>query len=590
MSFKIPRPFNKIIWYIFLPFIAINILAIVVIFALSIQNSQNRMVSQAENQLMETAKVLGKTLDWINPEEADYFQKKAIYFAADTKNRITIIDQGGIVLGDSHYNPKDMDNHLNRPEITAAMKTGSGKAVRQSDTLDEELIYYAMAIINPDGSTFFFRMARPIQSINSIIANLSRDVGLICLIAILIAGLLSYLISSRIIKPIKTIEQALLSFDEDEPPIKLQIDHPVELKNLSDSLYKLSEALHRRFQSIQKRKSELSSILSNMIEAVILLDQNKKVRKINRAAALMLGLKKKQAKGRSLLEMTRSSRIDQWVDEIINGASIINESFMYQSNPIKHIQINGIQIKDSRKSILLVLNDVTKTKKLENMRKEFVSNVSHELRTPITSIKGYLETIRDMNPNDQENRSRFVEICLKQTNRLTSIIEDLFLLAKIESQSEIEIEKVQVNLILIIKNAVQICNKKALPKNITIHLDLPEKIIIEGHQLLLEQAFINIIENSIKYSHENKNINIKAEMEEDKVQISFKDQGFGIAQKHLERIFERFYVVDKSRSRELGGTGLGLSITKHIIMAHKGEILISSQEGYGTTIICRLPA
>jgi two-component system phosphate regulon sensor histidine kinase PhoR len=258
------------------------------------------------------------------------------------------------------------------------------------------------------------------------------------------------------------------------------------------------------------------------------------------------------------------------------------------------LQARGSTLRDTRDNVLgalIVLNDVTRLKTLENIRRDFVANVSHELKTPITSIKGFLETLREGAWDDRENAERFMDIMLKHTNRLDAIIDDLLSLSRIERDTErgeviLDIDSVRDVLDLVVKEA----KEKAKDKNMTVDFRAPDELVARINPSLLEQALMNLVENSIKYSDPGKTISISADYSQNEIVIRVKDQGYGISQEHLSRIFERFYRVDKARDRKIGGTGLGLAIVKHIVHAHGGRIGVESSPGKGSTFSIFLPA
>jgi two-component system phosphate regulon sensor histidine kinase PhoR len=312
-------------------------------------------------------------------------------------------------------------------------------------------------------------------------------------------------------------------------------------------------------------------------------------------AARMFGIDQKQAKGRYLHEAIRSGDLYKFIKKIENGTFIEEEIVLSLSGAEGRVlQIHGNAIYDAentRIGILIVLNDITRLKKLETIRRDFVANVSHELRTPLTSIKGFVETLREGAKDNPDELDRFLEIISNQVNRLNSIISDLLSLSKIEEhvqQKRIVLETTVLT--PVIKEALEVCERAAREKNIVLDLDQRENITANINILLLEQALINLVQNAVKYSPENTKVTITARKERQTVFISVTDQGFGINKEHFPRLFERFYRIDKARSRKQGGTGLGLAIVKHIMEAHLGTVRVASEPGKGSTFTLAFPA
>jgi len=359
-----------------------------------------------------------------------------------------------------------------------------------------------------------------------------------------------------------------------------------ELAPLYSAINQMSSQLNSRIELISRQKSQLDAVLSSMVEGVVAIDTEERVLSMNDAA-------------RSVLQVEDSDKPDQKIDQLINNSDFQNlaKQVLTSRHPIQaevvipgdvesFLQTNGTPLRDPLGrplGALLVFHDITRLRKLENMRRDFVANVSHELKTPITSIKGFVETLLDGALNNPKDSKRFLEIIAKQSDRLTSIIEDLLSLSRLEQDGSEELvgfERVPAR--DLIDRAIQTCQIKAQEKSISFEIECKSDHFAQGNAHLLEQAVVNLLSNALKYSPEKSKIVLKTESTASNLTISVQDFGQGIPKKHLPRLFERFYRVDKARSRNLGGTGLGLAIVKHIAQVHRGFVSVESEPGKGS--------
>ena len=340
---------------------------------------------------------------------------------------------------------------------------------------------------------------------------------------------------------------------------------------------------------ITSRRNELEAILNGMAEGVIVTDDNRRIRSINRAAGALFRIDPGQSAGKSIIEALRNVEIDQLVERVLQSGEALEANIVIYDREIQHVHAHATTLSGAGAArVMLVLNDVTRVKRLESIRRDFVANVSHELRTPVTSILGFVETLRDGALDEPESASRFIDIIHSHSLRLNLIIEDLLSLSRLESyDAEIPVERCAID--GIVAAAISACEHDALHKSIEVCTRCSGDNIAYANPTLLEQALVNLINNAIKYSDAGSTVEIETEHAAGCLLLRIRDHGSGIPRRELGRVFERFYRVDRARSRDMGGTGLGLAIVKHIALAHNGEVTVESVEGRGSTFTLSIP-
>lgn len=337
----------------------------------------------------------------------------------------------------------------------------------------------------------------------------------------------------------------------------------------------------------------MEAVLASMVEGVIAVDMDERVISMNQAAAQMFVCNPSAAQGRTIQEVVRNVVLHEFVRNTLSSQKPVEKDIVLHTGVERFINGHGTVLRDARgeqMGALIVLNDVTRIRRLENVRREFVANVSHEIKTPITAIKGFVETLRDGAVKNPEDAERFLGIIENHAERLEAIIEDLLSLSRIEREAERgKISLVEGQVQDVVQMAVQVCEMSARAKDIKIEFSCDKDIASKINAPLLEQAIVNLLDNAIKYSAEGSTIRVEVTQTAEEIIIDVRDQGCGIEKEHLPRLFERFYRVDKARSRQLGGTGLGLAIVKHITQAHGGQVSVESVPGKGSTFSIRLP-
>lgn len=364
-----------------------------------------------------------------------------------------------------------------------------------------------------------------------------------------------------------------------------------EAAELAEAVTRSNVALGRKLDGAQRINHEQEAVLAGMAEGVLAVDHERRIISLNRTASRMLGALPIEAIGRDLREVVRNPDLLRQVEQLLTNHAPFEGDLVLRQADERILQIRGTLLKDTQGKpfgAVVVLDDVTRLRRLESMRRDFAANVSHELRTPITSIKGFVETILDgATPEDAE---RFLRIVSRQADRLEAIIDDLLSLSKIEKDAEAsEIILKPTTLYDVVVGAIHDCEFRAAERNIGIDLEGDPKIRAEADPQLLQQAVQNLLENAVKYSDPDATIRVVLEATPDEVRLSVVDRGCGIAPEYHDRLFERFYRVDKARSRKVGGTGLGLAIVKHIVLAHHGRVTVQSAVGKGSTFTIHLP-
>jgi len=362
-------------------------------------------------------------------------------------------------------------------------------------------------------------------------------------------------------------------------------------KRTARNINRLLEAIRKKEESALCGKDELDAVFYSMPEGIIALDLKLNILQINEAATKLLHISR-NAEGRHLRETVRDSAIHSFAEELLAQKTAMEEDFRIYASGAGDmmVKIRGNVLRDpngSPSGLLLVISDISQIMKLENMRSEFVANVSHEIKTPITAIKGSIETLLDGAAEDPGESKRFMQIIERHTDRLLRLLDDLLCLSRAESSREMEFHLTSMP--GVIKNAVELCTPKAESKNISLWSECPDNLSGEISLPGFEQALVNLLDNAIKYTPEGGKVSVSASSENHSIKLSVTDNGSGISKEHLPRLFERFYRVDKARSRKMGGTGLGLAIVKHIIHAHGGKVEVESEPGKGSTFSITIP-
>jgi two-component system phosphate regulon sensor histidine kinase PhoR len=513
--------------------------------------------------------------------------------ASLSATRVTLILPSGKVICDSEEDPAQMDNHADRPEVIEAMKSGRGQAVRYSHTLGQNMIYVAIPIKSENRMLALMRTSMPITDIEDALSEVYVRITIGGVIIALVAAVVSFFVARRVTRQLEEVRLGAMRFASGELQHKLPVSPVREIGGVAEAMNSMAAQLHERLQAIVRQRNEQEAVLASMIEGVLAVDTEERVIGLNRAAAQLFQISPDKAQGRTVQEIVRNPALIEFVGRVLSTRTSAEAEVTFYDKAPRYLQAHGTVLADAGgKSIgvLVVLNDVTRIRRLESVRRDFVANVSHELKTPVTSIKGFVETLLDGAIDDPEKGRRFTGIIARQADRLQAIIEDLLTLSRLEQDAEeAQIPMKSAPLRPVIDGAVQACEVKAREKNIEFKIDCPSDLTLRMNAALLEQAIVNLIDNAVKYNDPGGKVEVTVEVRPDRVVISVTDHGPGVSEEHLPRLFERFYRVDKARSRTLGGTGLGLSIVKHIAQVHGGYPEVKSVLGEGCTFMIHLP-
>lgn len=506
--------------------------------------------------------------------------------------RITAVVSSGKVVGDSEDDPGRMDNHADRQEIKMALAGVTTVPAKSRRPEDSDMIYSAFPVKRDSEVVGAIRVGMSTAPVETRLRKIQGQIALGWLVLAALATSAGILVSRRITSSIEIVKQSAQRFAAGNLDQRIPFTDFAETDNLAEVFNQMASQWDKKISPV---RSEQEAVLSSMMEGVMAVDAEEKLISMNQAAAKLFNVVPSQAQGRHIQEIVRNTLLYQFIVRALSSHQVVEDDISLRDDKGERLlQARGTVLLDAQKKefgALIVLNDVTRLRRLENVRRDFVANVSHELRTPITSIKGWVETLLDEELKNPEQALQSLKIIAKQADRLNAIIEDLLSLSRIEQEAETSsgIVKEKANIREVIHAATIMCNAKAEEKHLKIETQCDGELWAEINPPLLEQALVNLIDNAIKYSEPAKSIKISVSQSDHEVVVAVRDEGCGIAEDHLPRLFERFYRVDKARSRKLGGTGLGLAIVKHIAHAHRGKVSVESIPGKGSTFSIHLP-
>ena len=605
---------SRTFWRLFAAYGGFLVAAVFVlgaVLAARVESFHRELLNQA---LQRQAILVREVSRGIAPSQFESLQLRMSLLAKEIDTRITLLDADGRVLADSEEDPAAMNNHLNRPEVEESRLNGFGDAIRPSETLGQSMMYVALRARLSNGIEYV-RLAIPLNSVQQQMSSLQRILWTSATIVALAAMAIAYWLARSITRPLQELAQGAERLATGDYGSKVYVTGQDESFELAESFNHMSERLAMQFSQLQEDRQQLRTILSGMVEGVIAIDGSQRILFVNDRAAELLGFATTSSVGRRLWEIVRQRAFQEIVDRSLESSEACRGELSWGDGAsVKHLTIHAAKLPGSpSRGAVLVLHDTTELRRLERLRQEFVANVSHELKTPLAVIKACCETLIDGAADDVLARGTFLQQIADQGERLYSLILDLISLARIESGVE-AFQFEAIDLGHVVGNCLERHRARAESKQQTLvaigpgqqssgsqfdetdlassagtGVALMQEAAAWADEEAVHQILDNLVDNAVKYTPAGGHIRVGWGAEDGQVFVQISDDGIGIPTQDLPRIFERFYRVDKARSREQGGTGLGLSIVKHLVQAMRGTIQATSEPGKGTTFRVRLP-
>lgn len=569
---------SRLFYKVFATYLVVTVLSVFLVSFLVGREVKKSSTKGVEEELTACARIVDLSLGKDMGAKVDKL-------ASASRSRVTLIDAVGNVIADSERTAAGMENHLNRPEIQEARVKGKGSAVRFSSTVGIDMLYVAVPI--KEGG--YVRLARPLYEVKQSIDSIYRSFFTALFLVVPLSLLAAFVFSYRLTAPIKAMEVFTEKLRRGDVSGSLLVRTTDEVKQLADNINYLVVELQERIRVANEEKGKLIAAFASMTEGVLILDGEGKIEIFNRALREMFSPRYGDVQGKTLIEAFRNLELQNAFDRFKKaGGPVTEEVTMGTLDPvILDVSISSIP---GEEKAMIVFHDVTRLKKLEKMRVDFVANVTHEIRTPLTAIIGFIETLQEGAIEQEETAKKFLEIISRHARRLNRLVEDLLTLSNIEL-GEMKFFFESVSLSGVVENVLPVVAARAEEKKITIVKEIPEGLPpVRADRDRLVQILLNILDNAVKFTPASGKITLSAAVEgDDYVLIRVEDTGIGVPVDEIPRLGERFYRVDKTRSREMGGTGLGLSIVKHLMAAHGGRMEIESHLGKGTIVSLLFP-
>ena len=517
--------------------------------------------------------------------------------ARATGMRVSLIATDGRVLGDSER-PGDrvgtMDNHAGRPEVQAALEGRAGRSVRRSVTLNAPLIYVALPLTQGGRIVGVLRLAEPISAVTASYERLRGAALAGGAVALLVALGIGLFVAGRVTRPVVEMQDVARRMSEGDFEVRAPARSPDEIGTLGRSLNVMAGRLREKIGDLEREQAKATAVLDAMVEGVIATDGHEHIILLNERARTIFGLGPMRVEGRPLLEVVRNVSLHDVLaaGREAGGGAVVSREVRLAEPVERVLQVHaaGLRFPGGERGVVMILHDITELRRLEQVRTEFVANVSHELRTPLTAIQGYLETLLDGALEEREHARKFLEIVFRHTERLGRLTDDLTDLSNIEL-GKVSLRLEPTSVADIVESTLAIISPRASAGQVKVEAHLPGDLpAVLADRDRLSQILINLVDNAVKYTPKGGQVVVEGRTEQNgMVEVAVRDTGVGIPKADLPRLTERFYRVDKARSRDLGGTGLGLAIVKHLVLAHGGELFIESELWKGTVVRFTLP-
>ncbi len=583
-------PKRPLWWHLLPSYLLLAAIALVAIGWLAINRIDRSLVDAKRADLLSRADFLERQFD-LSGESADAdFARLCRAFSQTSDVRVMVLSATGQPDSAAPDSNEPLDDPLSRREIRQALGGVAADDTRYNPALDQWVLYVAAPVFRDDKLVRVLYFSTPLAFMDRARSQVFGALAGVAALLAIAAALFSLRAARGVTASLETVRDTADRLAEGAWAARAAVPDAREPADLAERINRMADRVQQRIRTLTQNNNEQKAVLASMAEGVLAVDNQERVISVNAACSRSLGIDPAQAQGRPLREVVRNADLTRFITRALASDVPIEADILLHDRQ-RTMQAHGSALHDLENrpiGVVVVLNDVTAFRRLEHIRRDFVANVSHELKTPITSIKGFVETLLDGAMQEPEDSRRFLQIVGKQADRLHAIIEDLLSLSKIEQSEEEEISLERRPLRSVIESAVNVCQTLARDHDIDVVIECDElQANING--VLLEQAVVNLLDNAIKYSEPGREVQIAARKSTHEIMLSVTDRGCGIGSQHLARIFERFYRVDRARSRKLGGTGLGLAIVKHIAQAHHGRVEVESTLGVGSTFTIVLP-
>ncbi|MBT4998274.1 MAG: HAMP domain-containing protein [Oceanospirillaceae bacterium] len=570
---------------------ALVILFSMLIVGLMVQRQIEQVsLEDIRNNLSSQAFILQQSFANIDTQSQNQIQQMVQQIGDRIATRVTLLTRDGVVMADSEFRFDEMDNHLSRPEIISATQSRVGESSRFSTTLQKPMLYVALKAMDSHSNLGFIRTALSTERIDEEINYLRKVIIIAASLTTLIALFIGYWLAMSFARPLRQMTIIANDYAQGHYQLRIPSDRRDEIGALARSLNKMADISARRFNIIKTERDQLSTILKSMNEGVITVNDKGLITHVNRAACRILRTSGERCLGQSLQDMDASNNLNQAFIQCQQEQVSVERSIQLDGYTFaRHYRLHVTLLKHSDQAdAILVLQDTTDVQRMDKMRADFVANASHELKTPITAIRGFAETLIEDEAIERQTQQRFIRKIHGQSIRLSDLVSELLALSRLESNDAAF--NTQVDLQQIVQRVCD--NLQAVAQGHQVILDLDtegQPIILLGDENALSQMVTNLVDNAIKYTPAMGHVHVVIEVDASTALLSIKDDGIGIDEANQERIFERFYRVDKARSQSLGGTGLGLAIVKHIVQSHKGSLKLKSKLNQGSTFVIKIP-
>jgi two-component system phosphate regulon sensor histidine kinase PhoR len=578
---------NRLLYRILAGYVALILVTAIVMGLMYARHVKTELIDEIKNDLIAQARIA------VLLEIGD-IERKLSHLADISRSRVTLIDASGRVKADSEKDLAQMDTHLNRPEIQEARIKGQGEAIRYSRTLAVDMLYIALPVTQGSGVTGYIRFARPLFEVKRSVDQQYSYIYKCLLIAIIPSLIIAFLLAGKLISPIEKVISYTHKICIGEASGTLLIESNDDVGQLEKDINRLVQDEQERVRIAHEEKAKLEAAFASMAEGVLVINNQNRIEFLNESLKEMLGKEGiTDILDKTPLEAFRNVDLQDALALFRDsGGPIVREIGLGQEAPIiLDVTISTVHgLPEKEQKTMMVFHDVTRLKKLEKVREDFVANVTHEIKTPLTAIIGFIETLEAGAIKEEATAKKFLHIISENAHRLGRLVDDLLTLSSIEL-GEMVLRFESVSIANVIDSVLPMFETKAAEKSLVIDKRISSELpLIWADRDKLAQILVNILDNAVKFTPSDGNISIFAVKDDGgSVVVKVTDTGIGIQKSEIPRLGERFYRADKTRSRELGGTGLGLSIVKHLMKAHNGSIDIESQVGKGTTVSLAFP-